>query len=70
MPPGQGEAINLARSMPCAGSVTVRAQINDILVCQTAIVGRADLLCTLDDDFYAEPTDSSWSDLASPSSAT
>jgi len=28
---------------------------NDVIVMQTAIIGEADVLCTNDDDFFAEP---------------
>lgn len=29
--------------------------VNDIIVMQTAIIGEADVLCTKDDDFFADP---------------
>ncbi len=29
--------------------------VNDVVVMQTAIIGEADVLCTKDDDFFAEP---------------
>lgn len=29
--------------------------VNDVVVMQTAIIGEADILCTKDDDFFAEP---------------
>lgn len=29
--------------------------VNDIIVMQTAIIGDADILCTTDEDFFAEP---------------
>jgi len=29
--------------------------MNDIVVMQTAIIGEADILCTKDDDFFAQP---------------
>jgi uncharacterized protein len=28
---------------------------NDVIVMQTAVIGEADVLCTNDDDFFAEP---------------
>ena len=29
--------------------------VNDIIVMQTAIIGEADILCTMDDDFFEKP---------------
>lgn len=29
--------------------------VNDVIVMQTAIIGEADILCAMDDDFFAKP---------------
>ena len=31
--------------------------VNDVIVMQTAIIGEANILCTRDEDFFAEPAD-------------
>jgi len=54
------EFINFLRSsseiIPLDPTVTAPIRdVNDVVVMQTAIIGEADILCTKDDDFFAEP---------------